>query len=433
MAIELIEAGLAAADPYAATCRTLQRDGSRLRIGGLDLDLARYDRVFLLGAGKASGGLGRALEQILGDRLAGGLFVLRHGDPAGPSRVEVVHAGHPLPDENSCRAARALLDLAGGLTERDLVLAGITGGSSALLCLPVDGVTLQDKQLVNQLLLLSGADIFQINAVRKHLSRIKGGWLAKAILPATLVNLTVSDVVGDALDYITDPTVPDSSTFDDARKVLDEYDLWERLPPAAAEHLRAGAPAGETPKSFAGLPLHSLVVVPGEAACLGAQARAEALGLQTMILTTRLEGEAREAGGFLASLAHDILAHGRPLAPPCAVLMAGENVVSIGAGRRGLGGPNQEFALAAGLKLGGLQNVLVASVDTDGSDGPTEIAGAMVDGSLEGRASAAGFQPGRSLKDHDASRLLRAVGDAILTGGTGTNVNDLQLLLVGPV
>jgi hydroxypyruvate reductase/glycerate 2-kinase len=357
--------------------------------------------------------------------------VLKYGDEAELGRAGVIHAGHPIPDENSFRGARALLDLASGLTARDLVLAGITGGSSALLCLPVPGVSLQDKQQVNEQLLLSGADIFQINAVRKHLSQVKGGWMARAILPATLINLTVSDVVGDALDYITDPTVPDTSTFDDARRVLDEYELWDRIPRAASDYLRNGNPAQETPKQFSGQPLHTFILLPGEAACLGAEGRAAALGFQTMILTTRLEGEAKEAGGFLASLARDITDCGRPMAPPCAVIVGGENVVTIGSGPRGLGGPNQEFALGAGLKIRGLENVLVASVDTDGSDGPTDVAGAMVDCSTEPRLKELGLQLGRSLRDHDAYRVLRAAGDAILTGSTGTNVNDLQLLLVG--
>jgi len=431
LAIEIIEAALAAADPHAAVHRMLHRTGNHLSMGDLSLDLAQYDRIFVLGAGKASGGIGRALEEILGDRVAGGLFVLKHGDEASLKRAEMIHAGHPIPDENSYRGARALLELASGLTERDLVFAGITGGSSALLCLPVPGVSLQEKQQVNELLLLSGADIFQINAVRKHLSQIKGGWLAKAILPATLINLTVSDVVGDALDYITDPTVPDTSTFEDAGGVLDEYDLWGRIPQAASDYIRKGGLTQETPKAFPGLPLHTFILVPGEAACLGAHGRATALGLHTMILTTTLEGEAKEAGAFLASLAHDITAHGRPIAPPCAVIAGGENVVSIGSDERGLGGPNQEFALGASLKIHGLKNVLVASVDTDGSDGPTDVAGAMVDGSTVERVKEAGFQPRRSLKVHDAYRVLRAVGDAILTIPTGTNVNDLQLMLIG--
>ena len=431
LAIDIIEAALAAADPHAAVHRLLHRTGNRLSISDLSLDLAQYDRIFVLGAGKASGGIGRALEEILGDRIAGGLFVLKHGDEASLKHADVIHAGHPLPDENSYRGAGALLELASGLSVRDLVFAGITGGSSALLCQPVPGVSLQDKRQVHELLLLSGADIFQINAVRKHLSRIKGGWLAKAILPATLINLTVSDVVGDALDYITDPTVPDTSTFEDARTVLDEYDLWAHLPQAPADHIRGGDSALETHKAFPGQPLHTFILVPGEAACLGAHRRAAALGFQTMILTTRLEGEAKEAGAFLASLAHDITAHGRPIASPCAVIAGGENVVSIGSGERGLGGPNQEFALGASLKIHGLKNVLVASVDTDGSDGPTDVAGGMVDGSTEERMKAAGFQPRRSLRVHDVSRVLRAVGDAILTIPTGTNVNDLQLLLVG--
>jgi hydroxypyruvate reductase/glycerate 2-kinase len=336
-----------------------------------------------------------------------------------------------VPDENSYSGARALLELAGTLTPRDIVFAGITGGSSALISDPIPGMTLQDKQRVHELLLLSGADIFQINAVRKHLSRIKGGQLAKAILPATLVNLTVSDVVGDALDYITDPTVPDTSHFEDARAVLDEFDLWDEFPPAAAQYLRAGSRERETPKSFDGLPLQSFLLVPGDAACVGAYERARVLGFESRILTTRLEGEAREAGKFLAAVGLEILQRGQPMSSPCAMIVGGENVVSIGSASRGQGGPNMECALAASLSMREADNMLIASLDTDGGDGPTDAAGGMVDSSTFRIARSKGLDPREALKQHDAYPLLRETGDLIRTGPTGTNVNDLKLLLVG--
>jgi len=429
--MDILEAGLAAADPYAATHRVVHREGEKLTVGDLQFDIGRFDRVFILGTGKASKGIALALEEILGDRIAGGLFVLRQGDPVSLEFTRVVYASHPVPDENSYQGARALLELSGTLTQRDLVFAGITGGSSALISYPVPGMTLQDKQRVHELLLLSGADIFQINAVRKHLSRIKGGWLARAILPATLVNLTVSDVVGDALDYITDPTVPDTSSFADARAVLDEFDLWDEFPPAAVEYLREGNKELETPKAFDGLPLHSFLLVPGDAACLGAYERAKALGFASMILTTKLEGEARDAGKFLAAIGQEALHRGRPMAPPCAIIVGGENVVSIGSAPRGVGGPNQEFALSASLNIRALDNMLVASLDTDGTDGPTDAAGAMVDGSTLATARSKGLDPREALKRHDTYPLLKEVEDLIRTGPTGTNVNDLKLLLIG--
>ncbi len=430
MAIEVIEHGLRAADPYPAVKRLIHRDGDALTVGDLSLNLREFERVFILGAGKASGGIARALEEILGDRLTEGLFVLRYGDEIELGRTRLIHAAHPVPDESSLRAGKELMRLASGFTPRDLVFAGITGGSSALLCLPQDGISLADKQRVNELLLLSGADIFQINAVRKHLSRIKGGWLAKAILPATLVNLTVSDVVGDALDFITGPTVPDTSTFADARSVMDEFALWERFPPAAARHLREGDETRETPKAFDGLPLFSFIVVPGDAACVAARKKAQALGFHAQILTTSLEGEARESGAFFSAVAREIALHGRPFSRPAALIGGGENVVSIGGDACGAGGPNQEFALSAALEIKGMQGVLIAAVDTDGADGPTEAAGALVDGSTAGSAAALPGDLQAAVRRHDSFGMLSALGEVVITGPTGTNVNDLKLALV---
>jgi glycerate-2-kinase len=238
-------------------------------------------------------------------------------------------------------------------------------------------------------------------------------------------------VVGDALDYITDPTVPDTSSFEDARAVLDEFDLWEEFPPAAAQYLRAGNGDLETPKAFDGLPMYSFLLVPGDAACLGALERARTLGFEARILTTRLEGEAREAGKFLATIGQEVLLRGHPVSAPCSIIVGGENVVSIGSAARGEGGPNQEFALSASLSMGAVDNMLIASLDTDGGDGPTDAAGAMVDSSTLRCARLKGLNPRQALKQHDAYPLLRETEDLIRTGPTGTNVNDLKLLLIG--
>jgi len=228
-AVDIMEHALTAADPYTAIEKLVHLDDHWLSVGDLQFNLEEYERLFILGAGKASRRIAQVLEDILSDWITGGLFVLKHGDMANLKQTDVVYAAHPVPDENSYQGAKGLFDLANSFTEKDLVIAGITGGSSALLASPAEGISLEDLQRVNEILLLSGADILQINAVRKHLSRIKGGLLAKEILPATLINLTVSDVVGDALDYITGPTVVDTSTFDDARNVLDKLDLWEKF------------------------------------------------------------------------------------------------------------------------------------------------------------------------------------------------------------
>ncbi len=427
---DILERALEAADPYRAVNQILHLDRETLSLKDLSFDLKQYERIFILGAGKASRRIALALEEKLGDRITDGLVVLKQGDEANFEYVDVVYAAHPTPDKNSFHAAEQMLTLAGSFTQHDLVFAGITGGSSALLELPVEGISLEDIQKVYELLLLSGADIVQINAVRKHLSRIKGGLLAKQILPATLVNLTVSDVVGDMLDYITGPTVPDTSTLEDARLVLDEYDLWDSFPNSACEYMRTAGSQQETPKDFGDMPLHSFVVLKGDAACVGAAERARELGFNSMILTSKLKGEAKEAGSFFASIAHEVIHHSRPIVAPCALIAGGENVVTIGSNERGTGGPNQEFALSASLEIAGLENVVLAAVDTDGFDGSTGSAGAMVDGSTLEATISGGFDPKGVLRRHDADTLLKIIGDVIITGPTGTNVNDLKVMLI---
>jgi glycerate-2-kinase len=431
IALDIIDHALQAADPREAVNRLLKLKGDVLSIGDLAFNLKDFERIFVIGAGKASSGIAQALDEILGDRITDGCFVLKYGDEILLDHLRVIHASHPIPDENSLLGASELMELAKGCTENDLVISGISGGSSALLALPVPGVSLDDLKEVNQSLLLCGADIFQINSVRKHLSTIKGGWLAKAILPATLINLTVSDVVGDALDYITGPTVPDTSYFDDARNVLDEYRLWDDLPQSAVEYIRHGSRSNDTPKSFNGLPLHSFVIVPGDAACTGAYDRSVELGFNSIIITSMLEGEAKDAGAFFAAIAKEIRQFSRPLEAPCAIIGAGENVVSILGGKFGRGGPSQEFALSASIKIADLRNVVTLSIDTDGSDGSTQIAGALVDGGSMSMAVRKGLYPEQALIDHDTFNLIRQIGDDIVTGPTGTNVNDLKILLVG--
>jgi glycerate-2-kinase len=429
-AIDIIEHGLQAADPYSAVMRLLKLEGSLLTIGELTIDVNEFERVFILGAGKASLGIAQALEEILGDLISDGLFVLKHGNVAKLEKTRVVYANHPYPDENSHKAGHLIMDMAKTFTDRDLVFAGITGGSSALLVFPAEGVSFEDIREMNRVLLLSGADIIAINTVRKHLSRIKGGWLADQILPATLVNLTVSDAVGDHLDYITGPTVSDTSTFDDARQVMETYDLWDKSPSAVNDYIRAGDESIETPKDFADLPLYSFVVVPGDAACVGALQRAKELGYNAMILTTMLTGEAKDAGAMFASIGKEISMFERPFPAPCAIIAGGENVVTIGDGHHGRGGPNQEFALSAGLEIAGHEGIVISSIDSDGFDGVTEAAGGMVDASMMAIAKAQDLDPMAALRAHDTGKIINQIGDVVITGMTGTNVNDFKLMLV---
>jgi glycerate-2-kinase len=431
-AIDIIEYGLARADPDIATRELISMQGDILHVAELKFDLTQYKRIYLLGAGKATYPIARALEDILGDRISGGVIACKYGQPGTLSRAELIHASHPIPDEFGFAASQKALSLAAQTQKDDIVFGCITGGSSALFPFPAEGITLKEKQAVNRLLLTCGANIVEINAVRKHLSQIKGGRLAKAIHPqAELINLTVSDVIGDPLDYITDPTVPDTSTFDDAKATMTKYDLWSKVPSSVSQFLNRADPELESPKEkdFAGYHRHDFILVKGDTACVGASERAKALGFNSMILSTMLEGESSELGRTFASIAKEIVLSKRPIESPCVIIGGGETTVKIG-DEYGLGGPNQEFALSAACEIAGLDEVLIGGIDSDGTDGPTDFAGALVDGGTLTRAQAAGVDVHASLKRHRVTETLQALGDIVQTGATGTNVNDLKMLVV---
>jgi glycerate-2-kinase len=402
-AVDIIEHGIHAADPYTATMNLLKLEGDRLCVGSLEYDLRDWKHIYVVGTGKATQPIALALEEVLGGRITDGLVVLKRGAPHRLRRIRIIEAAHPVPDENSYRGAQEMVRLARRAGQGDMVFAAVTGGSSALLVWPADGITLADKQALNQILLTCGASIREINAVRKHASCVKGGRLAAEIFPAGLINLTVSDVTGDPLDYITG------------------YDLWERVPASVRTHLERG-PEIESPKHFTH-PYYSFIVVPGDAACMGAARRAEELGYQSHILTTEMEGESHDEAVAFVDAA-------RTFEAPCALIAGGETIVTIH-GECGEGGSNQEFALSAALAIDGWDDLVVGSVDTDGTDGTTAAAGGLVDGETVGRAAAAGLDAEGCRRMHAALKLLEATGDLVVTGPTGTNVNDLKLLLVG--
>jgi len=378
--------------------------------------------------------MARAVEDILEDRVTAGLVVVRTGYTTPLRRITLREAGHPLPDPAGEAAARKILSLVSGLSPNDLVVCLISGGGSALLPLPREGLTLRDKVDTTDLLLRSGADITEINTVRKHLSRIKGGQLARAAAPARLVTVVVSDIVGSPLDAIASgPTVPDGTTFADALAVLDKYGLTARVPAAVLATLRRGAAGAlpETPKP--GDPAFdrafATIIADGAAAARAAAAEAERLGFHALLLSTYIEGEAREVGRALAGIAREIAGTGQPVPRPACIVCGGETTVTVtGTGR---GGRNQEVALGAARPLAGLPETLIVSFATDGVDGPTDAAGAVADGTTLARARARGLEPARHLADNNAYPLLDAIGDLIRIGPTNTNVNDLMVILCG--
>ena len=385
-------------------------------------------RTVVVGAGKASAAMGLALEQNWPGELSG-LIVTRYGHGAPCRRIEVVEAAHPVPDEAGRAAAARILELVGGLGEDDLVLALVSGGGSALLSLPPEGLSLADKQTINRALLRSGASIDEMNCVRKHLSRIKGGRLAAAAWPARTVSLLISDVPGDDPAVIASgPTVPDSTTTADARAILARYGI--ELPESVRRHLdRATA---ETPKpGDPRLARAELRVIAAPQLSLEAAAGlAREAGVVPVLLGDALEGEAREMGKIMAGIAHSVAAHGCPAAAPAVLLSGGETTVTVrGEGR---GGRNVEYLLGLAVALGGAPAIWAIAGDTDGIDGAEEVAGAIVTPDTLARARAAGLDPRAVLAGNDAHSLFERLGDQVITGPTLTNVNDFRAVLVLP-
>jgi hydroxypyruvate reductase len=384
-----------------------------------------HARVVVLGCGKASGAMARAAEDVLGERIVDGFVVVKDGYTAPLRRIRLAEAGHPVPDVRGLAASARLLELAARAHEDDLVLFLVSGGGSALTPAPAPPVTLEEKQQVTRLLLAAGATITELNAVRKHLSRLKGGLLARAAWPANVLTLVLSDVIGDALDVVASgPTAPDPTTFATALEVLERRGVRGRVPASVSERLVAGVRGEleETPKPED--PVFGRVrnVVIGNNALItdAAMATARRLGYRTHFLGREIQGEARE-------VARELVVRARQLSPPACLIAGGETTVTVKG--RGTGGRCQEFALAAALAMRPGDLVTVLAAGTDGTDGPTDAAGAIVDGGSLERGRRAGIDPVRALEDNDSHRFLRASGDLLVSGPTNTNLLDLYLLL----
>ena len=424
-ALRILRAALRAADPFRAVLRHVRVDGQTLVAGRKRYRLGDFGNIYVVGAGKASPQMARAVEKLLGRRIRGGMVNAKDDAGVVLRRICVNPSGHPVPDRNGESGAERIADIARQAGAGDLLICLISGGASALLPLPSPPVTLAEKQHTTRLLLDCGADIHEINCIRKHMSAIKGGQLARLAYPSTVLALILSDVIGDDLDVIgSGPTVPDRSTFQDARAIFEKYGIWKKAPPGVRRRLTSKAP--ETPKPGDKIfdRVQNLIVGSNRLAVDAAECEARELGFHTLVLSTFLEGEAREVARVHAAIAREIRTAGRPLRPPACVISGGEPTVTIRGS--GLGGRNQEFALAAALDIAGLENVLILSAGTDGVDGPTDAAGAIADGTTLRRGpDAAAF-----LAKNDSYHYFDRLGDLIKTGPTGTNVADVQLILV---
>ena len=440
--MELVDAALAAVEPAAAVRRTLQLDGRLLRVGERSHDLDQVRRLVVVGAGKASLPMLQATEELLGPRISSGLVITKTGHlPEAQSprpevqrgrTVQLLEASHPLPDAAGVEATGRLVQQLTGLTADDLVLCLISGGGSALMTLPVRGVSLSELEQLNGLLLGAGAPIEEINTVRKHLSQVKGGQLAMLAAPARVISLILSDVVGNPLDVIASgPTTWDTTSHADALEVLERRDLLGRAPASVVEHLHRGrrGEIDDTPGPDRALwaGVQNQIIGSNELAAEAAAQRARELGFEALVLSTFTQGEAREVGRVYAGMLRELALRGGPLPRPACLVLGGETTVTLRGD--GKGGRNQELALAAALDLDGLDNVLLVALATDGGDGPTDAGGALADGSTIQRARRRGLDARDHLRRNDAYPFFAALDDLLMLGPTGTNVNDLALLV----
>jgi len=429
--VQVLLAALRAVDPAEAVRRYLRRNGDTLYINQEPLNLCDYRRIIVVGAGKAGAPMAQAVEEILGDRISAGYVNVKYEHVLPTQLIEINEAGHPVPDEAGARGGQRIAQLLDEAAADDLVLCLISGGGSALMTFPVEGITLQDMMDLTNALLRAGATINEINAIRKHLDGLKGGHLAQRAHPARVVSLILSDVVGNPLDVIASgPTVPDTSTFADALGLLERFGLVEDAPKAIIDHLRAGVAGdvADTPK--AGDPVFdsvsNVLVASNGIAAEAAVARAKELGFHALLLSTYIEGEAREVAKVMGALAKEEREFSRPLPLPACIIAGGETTVTLeGSGK---GGRNQEMALAAAMSIAGLENVAVVCLATDGTDGPTDASGALADGQTLDRAAELGLDPWQHLEQNNAYPFFAELNDLLLTGPTNTNVNDLTFV-----
>lgn len=432
----VLSAALDAVEPHRAVCAHLRLKGKILTVGSDQVyDLAKYHNVYIVGGGKAGAPMAAAVEEVLGERVTAGTVNVKYGHLYPTRIVEIIQAGHPVPDANGMFGARRIAELAARARKKDLVICVISGGGSALMCLPADPITLEEMKELTSQLQRCGATINEINSVRKHVEQLKGGGLVRLASKATIVTVVLSDVVGNPPDAIASgPTVADPTTFGYACEVLDRYNLWakEELFPNVASRLRRGmdGEVAETPKP--GDPMfartHYCMVGSNAMAAQAAASKAQALGFHPLLLSTYAEGEAREVGKVLAGIAKELVCEGGPVDRPACVIVGGETTVTLPDDCRGTGGRNQEIALSAAIGLDELEDAMVVCLATDGTDGPTDAAGALAHGGTVARAKAKDMRPLAYLENHDSYHFFAALGDLLICGPTRTNVNDLYFV-----
>lgn len=440
--LDITEATLRYLDAYERIKSITRLDGNILTIGTRSWDLSKKRNVYLVGAGKACNAMAMAFDEILGDRLTRGIAIVKiHDETDVFNKTEVYVGGHPVPNEEGYRASLKIIELVEQMGPDDLVIGVISGGSSALMSCPIEGISLEDEIKTTDVLLKSGAGIFEINAIRRHISQLNGGMLAKRIQAkeAELIGVAINDATGypptgdiaePDLNYHSTPIGPDYTTLEDARRVIRDYDLAERLPKNVVEYLMNVGPEGETPKEFLNNTYFVLNNVPDS--CIYAKKVAEKMGIPAMILTTSLAGESREAGTVFASIAKEIQEYGNPIQAPCIILSAGETTTQILDNKliTGHGGPGQELTVGFAIAATTCPGACMLSIDSEGTDGTTPVAGGITDSQSLTTALREGCDLHGSLRGHATYEALSSIGDVVFTGNTGTNICDFNILYV---
>lgn len=429
-------------DSYKRMRAIMRMERNVLHIGTASWDLAKKRNVYLFGAGKACNHMAMAVDHVLGDRLTKGIAIVKVAEEADRfHRTEVFVGGHPLPNEEGHRASRKIIELVDQAGPEDLFICVISGGSSALMSCPIDGISLQDEIDATDVLLKSGAGIYEINAVRRHISALNGGMLAKRIqdVGAELIGFGISDAVGNPATadisvpyaaYKSTPIGPDATTLDDARATINNRNLADRLPKTIVDHLMNAGSEAETPKAFPDNTYFLLNTLPDS--CIYAKEICDEMGIPAMIVSSFLEGEARDAGTFFAAMAREIQTYGNPIKAPCVLLSSGEvtTLIEDSSIIRGHGGPGQEMAVSFAITAAKTQGACLMSIDSEGTDGTTKVAGGISDSTTLGAAAAKGINLFHSLREHSCFEALEPLSSAIFTGNTGTNLCDLTILYV---
>lgn len=431
--LEILEYALQESLPEAAITKTVRLEANALKITNEKLFLSEIDNIFVIGSGKATYRMAKSLYDILGEKISKGIITINESSKKDIGPIKVIKAGHPIPTEKGIEGANEILSLLEQTQEKDLIITLISGGGSALLAAPLESVTLADLQKTNELLLASGASIKEINTVRKHISKIKGGKLSQAAYPASLISLIVSDVVGDDLSTIASgPTVGDNTTYQDAYDILDKYYLTETIPFPVLNIIKEGIegniPETPSPKDEVLSKTLNKIILSNARTLESAQRKAKQLGYNTLILSSKMEGKAEKVGVFHGEIAREVTLSGIPIKSPAIILSGGECVVTLGEIGKEEGGPNQECVIGFAEKMDSLNEIAFLSVDTDGIDGYSKFAGGIIGGN---KKKISGEEIEEALTKHSSSNFLRKIGGGIITGETGTNVNDLRILGVG--